>query len=104
MFFFHTLERVITLHPSFLGPRVREYLLDRLYNDVEGTCTGEYYIICAMDQFEISSGRVVPGSGVAEYTIRYRAVVYKPFKGETVCLQWLTGCCFCTDLNSLRIG
>ncbi|KAI9838672.1 MAG: hypothetical protein M1819_004986 [Sarea resinae] len=84
MFFLYELERVITLHPSFFGPRVKEYLTNRLLEDVEGTCTGQYYIICVMDTYDISEGRVVPGSAVAEYTVHYRAVVFRPFKGETV--------------------
>ncbi len=37
-----------------------------------------------MDTYDISEGRVLPSSGVAEYTIHYRAVVWRPFKGETV--------------------
>ena len=84
MYFLYELERVITLHPSFFGPRVKEYLTNRLLDDVEGTCTGTYYIICVMDTYDISEGRVVPGSAVAEYTVHYRAVVWRPFKGETV--------------------
>ena len=75
---------MITLHPSFFGPRVKEYLTNRLLEDVEGTCTGQYYIICVMDAYDISEGRVIPGSAVAEYTVHYRAVVWRPFKGETV--------------------
>lgn len=75
---------MISLHPSFFGPRVKEYLTTKLFDDVEGTCTGQYYIVCVVDAFDISEGRVVPGSGLAEYTIRYRAVVWKPFKGEIV--------------------
>ena len=86
MFFLYELERVISLHPSFFGPRVKEYLTNRLLEDVEGTCTGQYYIICVMDAYDISEGRVIPGSAVAEYTVHYRAVVWRPFKGETVSL------------------
>jgi DNA-directed RNA polymerase II subunit RPB7 len=84
MFFLHELERIITLHPSFFGPRMREYLLSRLYEDVEGTCTGQYYIICVVKVNQMSEGRVIPGSGYAEFTIQYQALVWKPFKGETV--------------------
>lgn len=84
MFFLHDLERVITLHPSFFGPHVQEYLKSRLIEDVEGTCTGQYYIICVMGEFDFSEGKVVPGSALAEYTVNYRAVVWRPFKGETV--------------------
>lgn len=85
MFFLAQLERTITLHPSFFGPRVKEYLTNRLLEDVEGTCTGVYYIICVLNDFdEISEGRIIPGSAFAEYTIRYKAVVFRPYKGETV--------------------
>ncbi|MCJ1295400.1 hypothetical protein MMC34_006962 [Xylographa carneopallida] len=84
MFFLHELERVITLHPSFFGPKVKEYLTNRLLLDVEGMCEGQYYIICVMDAFDISEGKVMPGSAVAQFTVHYRAVVWRPFKGETV--------------------
>lgn len=84
MFFLHELERTITLHPSFFGPRVHDYLTQRLMADVEGSNTGNYYIVCVLDTYDISEGRVVPGSGFAEYTVHYRAVVWRPFKGETV--------------------
>jgi hypothetical protein len=36
MFFVKDEERIITLHPSFFGPHVKKYLLDKLLNDVEG--------------------------------------------------------------------
>ncbi|KAK2788671.1 DNA-directed RNA polymerase II subunit [Onygenales sp. PD_10] len=84
MFFIHFLEHVLTLHPTFFGSHVKEYLTQKLLDDVEGVCTGDYYIVCVMDTYDISEGRVLPGSGLAEYTIMYRAIVWKPFKGETV--------------------
>lgn len=90
MFFIHFLEHVLTLHPSFFGSHVKEYLTQKLLDDVEGVCTGDYYIVCVMDTNEISEGRVIPGSGLAEYTIMYRAIVWKPFKGETVSARGLT--------------
>jgi len=37
-----------------------------------------------MDTYDISEGRIMPGSGTAEFTVQYRAVVWRPFKGETV--------------------
>lgn len=84
MFFIHFLEHVLTLHPSFFGSHVKEYLSQKLLDDVEGICTGDYYIVCVMDMYDISEGKIIPGSGLAEYTIVYRAIVWKPFKGETV--------------------
>jgi DNA-directed RNA polymerase subunit E'/Rpb7 len=37
-----------------------------------------------MDIYNISAGKVRPGSGEAHFTILYRAILWKPFKGETV--------------------
>lgn len=103
MFFLHELERVISLHPSFFGPRVKEYLKNKLLEDVEGTCDGSYYIICVVDPSDISEGRVVPGEARAEYTIRYHAVVWKPFKGEVV--SWnVVITSECTLTNSSRLS
>jgi hypothetical protein len=91
MFFLRDLEQTISLHPSFFGPRVRDYLTNKLFQDAEGTCNGQYYIICVVDPYDISEGRVLPGIAKAEYTIRYRAVVWKPFRGEIVSI---CGVCF----------
>jgi len=84
MFFIHDLERVLILHPSFFGANMREHLVTALLDQVEGLCTGRYYIICVMETTHISKGRIIPGSGIAEFTIQYKALVWKPFKGETV--------------------
>jgi len=87
MFFLYNLERRVTLHPSYFGKNMHELVTGKLLKDVEGTCTGSYYIISIMDTFEISEGRILPGSGLAEFTVGYRAVVWRPFKGETVILS-----------------
>ena len=84
MFFLYELERTITLHPSFFGSKITEYLTEKLFRDVEGTCNGQYYIVCVVDILDISEGIVIPGLGKADYTVRYRTVVWRPFKGETV--------------------
>lgn len=84
MFFLYNLERRVTLHPSYFGKNMHELVTGKLLKDVEGTCTGSYYIITIMDTFDISEGRILPGSGLAEFTVGYRAVVWRPFKGETV--------------------
>ncbi|KAJ2912072.1 hypothetical protein MD484_g8340, partial [Candolleomyces efflorescens] len=61
------------------------YLESKLYADVEGTCSGQYgYIIAVVSILDIGKGMVLSGSGQAEFIIRYRAIVFKPFKGEVV--------------------
>jgi len=84
MFFLQYLNREISIHPSFFASNVNEILKAQLFADMEGTCTGEYYIVCIMDIYSISPGKVRPGSGEAQFTVHYRAIVWKPFKGETV--------------------
>ncbi|KAE8417559.1 RNA polymerase Rpb7 [Aspergillus pseudocaelatus] len=84
MFFLKEETKVITLHPSYFGPNVREYLINRLNEEEEGRCTGDHFVICVMDMVDIGEGRVLPSSGQAEYTIKYRAIIWKPFRGETV--------------------
>lgn len=85
MFFLKEEERTITLHPSFFGPNIHRYLSDQLLNDVEGTNQGDYFIVCVLDSYEFSEGKVIPGSAFAEYRVHYKAIVWKPFKGEVVC-------------------
>lgn len=84
MFFLYNMERRVTLHPSYFGRNMKELVTSKLVSDVEGTCAGDYYIIVIMDAFDISEGRVLPSTGLAEFTVGYRAVVWRPFKGETV--------------------
>lgn len=79
------LTHTIMLHPSYFGPRMREFLQKKLYADVEGTCSGQFgYIITVIDIVNIGNGIVLPGSGQAEFITRYRAIVFKPFKGEVM--------------------
>jgi len=84
MFFLRYLEREINIHPSFFGNNVHDRLKDQLYADMEGSCNGEYYVVCIMDIYNISPGKVMPGSGEATFVILYRAILWKPFKGETI--------------------
>ena len=37
-----------------------------------------------MQILETGKGTIQPGTGMAEFIVRYRAIVYRPFKGETV--------------------
>jgi len=84
MFFLKEEERTVTLHPSFFGPHIETYIRNQLFHDVEGQILGDYFTICVLDNILISEGKVIPGSAFAEFTVHYRAIVWKPFKGEVV--------------------
>lgn len=61
------------------------FLEAKLYADVEGTCSGQFgYIIAVVAILDIGKGMVISGNGQAEFITRYRAIVFKPFKGEVV--------------------
>lgn len=47
---------------------------------------GYGYIICVLDnqKIDIGAGKIVPGVGLAEFTVKYQAIIFKPFKGEVV--------------------
>lgn len=63
---------------------MREYIQQKLYNDVEGTCTGRFFIVAVMDGIDISPGKVLPGYGMSQFEVNYQAIVFKPFKGEVL--------------------
>lgn len=75
----------ILLHPSYFGPHMERYIEDTLHLEVEGTCSGAYgYIINVLSVEDVGAGNVLPGTGQAEFVATYKAVVFKPFKGEVV--------------------
>ncbi len=64
---------------------MEQYLENTLYSDVEGTCSGAHgYIIAVLSILDIGHGSIQTGTGQAEFITRYRAIVFKPFRGEVV--------------------
>lgn len=91
------LSHTILLHPSYFGAQLEDYLQQKLYEDVEGTCSGKYgyvdwrwhvltarYIISVVTINDIGEGKVMPSTGQARFKCLYTAIVMKPFKGEVV--------------------
>jgi DNA-directed RNA polymerase subunit E'/Rpb7 len=103
MFFLKELEKTIQLHPSYFGPLIRQHIHRELLQKEEGSSTGKYTIVCILDSFDISDGKVMPGSGSAEYVVHYKAVVWRPYKGEVVCDMCLK-CMSCIRANSRQDG
>lgn len=84
MFFVKQLEHRIDLHPSYLGGQALDYVMTRLYEEVEGQNMGIMMIISIIDIADISEPKIVPGTGEAQYDISYRAIIFRPFRGEVV--------------------
>ncbi|WFD23303.1 DNA-directed RNA polymerase II subunit [Malassezia equina] len=69
------LEHRTELHPSFFGPSMIEFW----------TCSGKYgYIIKVVSVLDVGQGKVMPGTGLAEFRSQYQAIVLKPFNGEVM--------------------
>ena len=84
MFFLRYLTREMTMNPGLFARDMTQILKEQLYQQMEGDCNGEFYTICILDVTDISRGRVLPGTAEAMFTLSYRAIVWKPFRGETV--------------------
>ena len=52
---------------------------------MEGTCTGKYGFVIAVTTIDsIGSGIIQPGQGFVVYPVKYKAIVFRPFKGEVL--------------------
>jgi len=84
MFFVKVLEHSMDLHPSFFGAQASSYIIDQLYREMEGSNTGTMMIIAIINVEDVSEPKITPGTGSAKYTVSYRAIVWRPFRGEVV--------------------
>ncbi|XP_050529442.1 DNA-directed RNA polymerase II subunit RPB7-like isoform X5 [Daktulosphaira vitifoliae] len=85
MFFHIALEHEVLLHPKYFGPQLMESVKTKLYREVEGTCTGKYGFVIAVTHIDnIGSGLILPGQGLVVYSVKYKAIVFRPFKGEVL--------------------
>ncbi|KAI8424899.1 hypothetical protein MSG28_006819 [Choristoneura fumiferana] len=80
-----SLEHEILLHPRYFGPQLLDTVKQKLYTEVEGTCTGKYGFVIAVTTIDnIGAGLIQPGQGFVVYPIKYKAIVFRPFKGEVL--------------------
>jgi DNA-directed RNA polymerase II subunit RPB7 len=96
MFFHISLDREILLHPRYFGPNLLETVKKKLFTEVEGTCSGKYgYIVAVTTIDSIGLGMIQPGRGFVLYPVKYKAIVFRPFKGEVLDAQ-------VTQVNKVR--
>uniref|UniRef100_A0A914W0J3 DNA-directed RNA polymerase II subunit RPB7 n=1 Tax=Plectus sambesii TaxID=2011161 RepID=A0A914W0J3_9BILA len=85
MFYHISMEHEISLHPKYFGPHLLETVKQKLFTEVEGTCTGKYGFVIAVTTIDnIGAGLIQPGRGFVVYPVRYKAIVFRPFKGEVM--------------------
>lgn len=79
------MEHEILLHPRYFGPQLLDTVRQKLYTEVEGTCTGKYGFVIAVTSInEIGAGNIQAGQGFVVYPVKYKAIVFRPFKGEVL--------------------
>ncbi|BFZ12396.1 hypothetical protein BsWGS_15434 [Bradybaena similaris] len=80
-----SLEHEILLHPRYFGPNLLNIVKQKLFTEVEGTCTGKYGFVIAVTTIDnIGAGLIQPSRGFVVYPVKYKAIVFRPFKGEVL--------------------
>lgn len=74
----------MVLHPSFFDSSANQKIVSKLYDDMQGNIEGTEIVIQIIDVDDISEPVLVPGTGMAKYVLSYRAIVWRPFRGEVV--------------------
>ncbi|EEQ81799.1 hypothetical protein NCER_101623 [Vairimorpha ceranae BRL01] len=83
MFFVKDFTHIIHLNPCYLGPKIQSLIKDYLYKTIEGSCNDSGYVISVLEIDDVSEG-TVSLNGATSFKIKYKALVLKPFKGETM--------------------
>ena len=85
MYFLKTLHHKVLLAPESFGPGLSGLIQEKLYSDVEGSCSVRHgYIICVLSIDTIGNGVIQDGTGMAEFAITYKAIVFRPWRGQVV--------------------
>jgi len=85
MFYHMSMDHEIILHPQYFGPKLLDTVKQKLFTEVEGTCTGKYGFVIAVTTIDkIGAGTILPGQGFVVYPVKYTAIVFRPFKGEVL--------------------
>lgn len=85
-FFVVSMSRNVDIHPRFFGAKLHEMLTQRLILEVEGTFAGRYGFVIAVLHVNkpIPTAELDDTTGHAVFPLRYKAIVFRPFKGEVL--------------------
>mmetsp|Transcript_10168 Transcript_10168/g.27145 ORF Transcript_10168/g.27145 Transcript_10168/m.27145 type:complete len:172 (+) Transcript_10168:224-739(+) len=86
MYFVVTLDRNVQVEPRLFNREIRSTVVQKLVSEVEGRFSGSYGFIVAVVELphELPPGELDNQSGFACFKLSYKALVYRPFKGEVV--------------------
>lgn len=73
----------LVLPPSVLSKNIKNIIKSKLLDKVQGSVSEKYgYIICVVNVDDTPNGKILDTTGDLLFTVSYRAVVMKPFRGE----------------------
>lgn len=87
MFYVKLLDHEIVLEPSHFGPKLRETITRLLKEQVEGLALAQYgYVVNVIEvpQNSIRSGIIEYDSGNVTFTVKYTALLLRPFMNEVL--------------------
>ena len=85
MFYHMDMKHDVQLHPRYFGAGLLDTVRKKLFKEVEGTCSGKLGFIVAITNLDsIGDGLIQTGTGFVNFPIKYRAIVFRPFKGEVL--------------------
>ena len=87
MFYVKSYTREILLFPCHLGPKMFDYVLAQLLEEVEGKCLGKQGFVIRvlnLDKNCITPGLVDNDTGAVNVLVRYSAIMLRPFQNEIV--------------------
>merc|ERR1712228_793402 len=72
MFYHISLEHELLIHPMYFGENLTDTIRQKLYSEVEGSCTGEHGFVIGVTKIDsIGDGEILPGRGFCRFPIKY---------------------------------
>ena len=87
MFYVKQLEHEVELPPQFFGPKLKETIVERVRQQMEGQALAEYgYVISVIEvpQDQIKSGVIEYQTGNVNFRCKYTALLLRPFVNEVL--------------------
>ena len=56
------MKKELLLYPKFFGPNIQDLLVEKLIQNVEGSCSGRYgFVVCVTDVIDVGKGKIREG-------------------------------------------
>jgi len=73
MFYHINLEHELLIHPMYFGENLTDTIRQKLYSEVEGSCTGEHgFVIGVTNIHSIGDGDILAGRGFCYFRLNTR--------------------------------